>query len=67
MSMVFAFLKRFGLFWYDFIVGDSMTLAIGTLSALILAAAIAYRGSVPAEVALPVAIGATLSASLWRR
>ena len=61
------FAKRFVLFWYDFIVGDSMTLAIRTLLALVLAALIKFEGSGPAEVALPVAIAATLAASLLRR
>ena len=62
-----SFAKRFVLFWYDFIVGDSMTLAVGTLLALALAAVINIEGSGPAEIALPVAIGATLAASLLRR
>jgi len=62
-----SFVKRFVLFWYDFIVGDSMTLAVGTLLALGVVALIAIKGSGPAEIALPVAIGGTLAASLWRR
>ena len=60
------FVKRFVLFWYDFIVGDSMTLAIGTLLALALAVVIKFEGSGPAEIALPIAIAATLVASLLR-
>lgn len=63
--MIFA--KRFVLFWYDFIVGDSMTLAVGTLLALGLAVLVKLEGSGAAEVALPVAIGTTLAASLLRR
>lgn len=61
-----TFVRRFALFWYDFIVGDSITLAIGTLSALVVAAVLARYGSGPAEVVFPVAVGATLGASLWR-
>jgi len=61
--------RAFVLFWYDFIVGDSMTLAAGTLGALSLGAVIApvKDASIALEVLLPAAIVTTLIASLVRR
>jgi hypothetical protein len=59
------FIVRFGLFWWDFIVGDSIALAVGTLVALGLAYGLANQvDSLAAEILLPVAIIATLIISL---
>lgn len=62
-----SFIKAFALFWWDFIVGDSITLAWGVLLTLALAALLANFGnSVVAEFAVPAAIIATLGLSLRR-
>lgn len=58
----------FGRFWYDFIVGDSVLLAIGGLVVLAAAWAIA-RGDIAglADVALPLIVVSTLWVSLPKR
>ena len=58
-------IAAFGAFWYDFIVGDSIGLAIGGVGALILGYLVAQTGSELAEqLIVPVAVIATLVASL---
>lgn len=59
------YLVAFGRFWYDFIVGDSVALAIGGAGALALAAALVHSpASALAEVALPAIVVGTLVISL---
>ncbi len=59
------YLVAFGRFWYDFIVGDSMALAIGGAGALALAAALVHsQASALAEFALPAIVVGTLVISL---
>jgi hypothetical protein len=61
------YIKAFVLFWYDFIVGDSMTLAIGVIVCLLVAAGLSREtGSVAPEIALPAIVVATLVLSLRR-
>jgi hypothetical protein len=60
-----ARLKAFGLFWYDFIIGDDWTVAAGVVIALALIA-IVSRTSVPAWWILPVMVLGLLPASVWR-
>jgi hypothetical protein len=58
------YILGFGRFWYDFIVGDDVTLAIGGLGVIMLGAALlraGYPGA--AEVALPLTVIATLAVS----
>jgi hypothetical protein len=59
------FVVAFGRFWYDFIVGDSVLLAIGGLVVLAAAWLIA-QGDVAglADVVLPLLVVATLWVSL---
>jgi hypothetical protein len=59
------FLGAFLRFWYDFIVGDDWTVAVGVVIALALTALIADRG-VTAWWVMPVAVVALLAASLRR-
>ena len=60
-----SWIVAFGRFWYDFIVGDSVVLAIGGVAALVLAWAIARGGGASvAQFVLPVVVIATLVASL---
>ena len=58
-------LRAFGLFWWDFIVGDDWRIAAGVIIALAATAAIAAT-SVPAWWLVPVAVIALLAFSLWR-
>ncbi len=58
----------FGRFWYDFIVGDSVVLAIGGVGVLILGFLLARADeSVVAEILLPLVVIGTVIASLPRR
>lgn len=62
------YLAGFAAFWWDFIVGDSIVLAIGGLGVLVIGALLVqggHRGI--AELALPGIVIATLAASLARR
>jgi hypothetical protein len=58
-------IKRFGAFWYDFIVGDDWRVAVGVIAALGLAAVVAALDG-PAWLVVPLAVAAFLSASVWR-
>ena len=64
-------IAAFGAFWYDFIVGDSIVLAIGGVGSLILGYLVAQTGLELAEqLIVPAAVIATLVASLpwlWAR
>jgi hypothetical protein len=54
-------------FWYDFIVGDSVLLAIGGVGAILLAYALAEAdAAIAAEVLMPLAVMGTIWASLPR-
>ena len=58
-------LAMFGRFWYDFIVGDSVALAIGGLAVLAVGALLVQAGARGlAELLLPLIVAATLAASL---
>jgi hypothetical protein len=65
------YLKGFFLFWYDFLVGDSMALAIGGVLVLLLGAGLVAIDAVAvAQIVLPIAAASTLAASLpqlWTR
>ncbi len=55
----------FGRFWYDFIVGDSITLAIGGVAVLGIGALLVRTSAAGlAEFALPAIVIATLALSL---
>jgi hypothetical protein len=59
------YLKQFALFWYDFIVGDDWTVAVGVAVGLGLTALLAHN-HVTSWWLMPVAVAALLAASLWR-
>ena len=60
--------KGFAAFWYDFIVGDSMILAIGGPAVLGLAYLVSHAGDPAiAQVLLPITVVVTLVASLVLR
>jgi hypothetical protein len=58
-------LKRFALFWYDFIVGDDWLLAAGVVAALTITWSTARLG-VTDWVWLPLLVILVLATSLWR-
>ena len=59
------YLKAFGQFWYDFIIGDDWLMAAGVLVALVITYVTAQAGFA-AWLWLPVLVVAVLAASLWR-
>lgn len=58
-------LRRFALFWYDFVVGDDWRLAVGVLGALALTAALVHQ-NVNAWWVIPLSVVAVLVVSLRR-
>ena len=59
------YVKNFGLFWYDFIVGDDWTVALGVVVGLAITGLLAHQG-VAAWWLLPLAVVVLLSLSVWR-
>jgi hypothetical protein len=55
--------RRFGTFWWDFIIGDDWRVAVGVVIALGITAAVAATGA-PAWWLLPVAIAVLLYVSV---
>ena len=60
-----GFVVSFVNFWYDFIVGDDWTVAVGVVAALIIGAAL-VRASVPAFWWMPLVVALILTFSLVR-
>lgn len=60
-SAVMGFLR----FWYNFIIGDDWTSAVGVIAALAATSLLIHRG-VPAWWLMPVAVGLLLFTSLRR-
>jgi len=58
-------LITFGRFWYDFIVGDDWTIALGVVVAVALTA-LAARAGLAAWAILPVTVTAGLTGSVAR-
>ena len=62
------YIVGFGAFWWDFLVGDSIVLALGGIGVLVLGALLVHAGyRSAAEVALPLVVIATLVGSLVRK
>ena len=59
------YLVAFGLFWYDFVVGDDWSIAVGVVVA-IAAAALLVNTGINAFWLVPLAVAGLLAASLWR-
>jgi hypothetical protein len=59
------YLRAFGRFWWDFIVGDDWRVAAGVALALGLTALLTHNG-VNAWWLLPLAVGALLAGSVWQ-
>jgi hypothetical protein len=59
------YLSAFGRFWWDFIVGDSVILAVGGATVLVLGALLVAAGADElVQIALPLAVACTLALSL---
>jgi hypothetical protein len=61
-----AWLRRFGAFWYDFVVGDDWRVAVGVVVALALTYVLSTATSIPGWWVLPVAVAILLTLSLRR-
>ncbi len=61
-----AWLRQFGAFWYDFVVGDDWRVAVGVVVALALTYALSTATSIPGWWVLPVAVVILLTLSLRR-
>lgn len=59
------FLKSFGLFWYDFVVGDDWTIAAAVIVALAVTGLLAHQ-HVTSWWLLPLVVIVFLGGSLWR-
>ncbi len=59
------FIRSFGRFWWDFIVGDDWRIAAGLVLAVGLTSLLSH-GGVNAWWLLPVAVAVLLAGSLWR-
>ena len=60
------FLRSFGAFWYDFVVGDDWQVAVIVVAALALTAVLAHAASVNAWWLLPAAVVGALGWSVRR-
>jgi hypothetical protein len=60
------YLRAFGLFWWDFVVGDDWRVAAGIAVALGLTKLLTSQGT-NAWWLMPVAVVLLLAASLWRK
>ena len=59
------FIRSFGRFWWNFIVGDDWRVALGLVGGLGLTWFLAHNGD-PAWWVLPLVVAALLVGSVWR-
>jgi hypothetical protein len=60
-----SYLRSFGRFWWNFIVGDDWRAAAGLTFALAITAVLPHDG-IDAWWLLPIAVALVLAGSLWR-
>jgi len=65
-SQVAGRARAFGLFVYDFVVGDDWWVAAGVAAALVLTYLLAHAAAVTAWWLIPVALVLLMPVSLWR-
>lgn len=58
-------LRRFGAFWYHFVIGDDWRIAAGVVFGLTLTAIIVHNAHIQAWWLLPVIVLGMLTLSLW--
>jgi hypothetical protein len=58
-------LDAFGRFWWDFLIGDTPELFVGTIAAVI-TAIVLHRHLAAAVIAVPAVVIVFLGASVWR-
>ncbi len=58
-------LKTFAAFWYDFIVGDDWSIAVGVVTAVAAPSLVHHVGLVSWPV-VPIVVAVMLTASIWR-
>lgn len=58
-------LKAFGVFWYDFIIGDDWRVAVGVVLALAITAVLC-RANVSCWWVVPAAVALLLPGTVWR-
>jgi hypothetical protein len=58
-------LRRFGAFWYHFIIGDDWRIAVGVVLGLGLTALIVHGAHTQAWWLLPIMVVSMLTLSLW--
>ena len=66
ISQVAGRIRAFGLFFYDFVIGDDWWVAAGVAAALLVTYLLAHAASVTAWWLIPVAILLLMPVSLWR-
>lgn len=66
MSAAWRWLKRFGRFWYEFVVGDDWTIAAGVMVALAATYGLVRANPVPAWWLLPLACLAIVALAVRR-
>jgi hypothetical protein len=57
-------LRRFGMFWYDFLVGERWELFVGPIAALVIAALLVGAGAAGAVVGLVLFVSVVVVAAL---
>jgi hypothetical protein len=60
-------LRQFGGFWYDFVIGDDWRIAVAVVVGLGLTAVLAHRTQLATWWLMPVIVLAILGFSLWRQ
>ncbi len=60
-----SYIANFFRFWYDFVVGDDWSVAVGVVIALVITAFLAHQ-NVTAWWLMPIGIVLVLGMSLWR-
>jgi hypothetical protein len=59
-------LKQFGAFWYDFVIGDDWRIAAAVVVGLALTTVVAHRTQLATWWLMPVVVLGILGFSLWR-
>jgi hypothetical protein len=66
LNQVAGRVRAFGLFVYDFVIGDDWWVAAGVAVALIVTYLLAHAATVTAWWLVPVAVAVLMPVSLWR-